>query len=346
MTIGTYGAVKTRSDKIIRLSSMNIEPKKIFQCAIDEIVYNEMDDWTNYPLGVIKAFEEKGYRLNSGFDILLYGNIPMGAGLSSSASTEVLIGLILKEIYGFNEISMQDIAILGQRAENNFVGTNCGIMDQFASAMGKKENAIFLDANTLQYKHAPLRLAGAHIVITNSGIKHHLASSEYNTRRMESEEALRTVQKVFPEISSLGNMTNGQYAELNPNIFSSDIIFRRGKHAVSENVRTIEAAEALFQSDIEKFGRLMNESHASLRDDYEVSCPEIDFLVERAWDMDDVIGSRMTGGGFGGCTVSIVKNSAIDFFKSEIAELYKKQYGIDAKFYVVASGDGAREVGV
>ena len=276
-----------------------------------------------------------------GADILIYGNIPAGSGLSSSASLEVLTGLMLRETFGF-DFTNQDLALIGQYSENNFNGCNCGIMDQFASAMGKKDCAIFLDTNTLNYEYAPVKLEDAKIVITNSNVKHSLVGSAYNDRRNECETALKDLQKVA-DIASLGDLTEEQFEKLKIHIVDP-ICQRRAKHAVYENQRTIQAVKALKENRIDEFGKLMNASHISLRDDYEVSCKETDILAELAWTIPGVIGSRITGGGFGGCTVSIVKNDAVDTFIDTIKPAYKKQTGIDAVFYIVDIGDGARKL--
>ena len=286
------------------------------------------------------TFEKRGYKLTNGLDILIYGNIPNGSGLSSSASLEVLTGVFLKDMFAFDDLTMVEIAQIGQYSENNFNGCNCGIMDQFASAMGKKDNAIFLDTNTLQYEYAPVVLEDAKIVIVNSKVKHSLVDSAYNDRRNECETALKELQKVL-DIQTLGDLTEEEF-EAHKDAIQSEIRQKRAKHAVYENRRTIKAVEALKADDIETFGKLMNASHVSLRDDYEVSCEEIDILVDLAWSIEGVIGSRITGGGFGGCTVSIVKNDAVDHFIETVGAQYEERVGHKAEFYVVDIGDGAR----
>ena len=285
------------------------------------------------------AFEEKGFHLTHGLDIAIYGNIPNGSGLSSSASLEVLTGLILKDIFGFEELTMQDIALLGQYSENHYNGMNCGIMDQFASAMGKKDCAIFLDTNTLNYTYAPVDLPDAKIVITNSKVKHSLVGSAYNDRRKECTEALHTLQTVT-DIQSLGDLTEEEFEKYKEAI-TDPVCRKRAKHAVYENQRTIKAVNALKANQIERFGELMNASHVSLRDDYEVSCEEVDILVDLAWNTPGVLGSRITGGGFGGCTVSIVKNDAVDTFIDTLGKKYNEKTGLDAEFYIVEISDGA-----
>ena len=340
LTIGTYAAARLRKDDRIRLYSMNFESLGVFETSLDDLIPSEKAGWTNYPKGVMWAFEKKGYKLTSGLDIVLYGNIPNGSGLSSSASLEVLTGTILKDLFGFEELSMTEIALIGQYSENNFNGMNCGIMDQFASAMGKKDCAIFLDTSNLNYEYAKIELEDAKIVITNSKVKHSLVGSAYNDRRNECETALKELQAVV-DIQTLGDLTEEEF-EAHKDAIKSEVRQKRAKHAVYENQRTIKAVDALKQNDIEEFGRLMNASHVSLRDDYEVSCEEIDILVDLAWNTPGVIGSRITGGGFGGCTVSIVKNDAVDTFIEKIGAAYKEKVGHDAEFYVVEIGDGAK----
>ena len=343
LTLGTYAVVRSRGDRVLRFYSMNFDSFGIVETSLDELIPNQAAAWTNYPKGVIWAFEKRGMKLGHGFDIAIYGDIPNGSGLSSSASLEVLTGVILKDIYGFAEASMLDIALIGQDAENNFNGCNCGIMDQFASAMGKKDHAIFLDTNDLHYEYAPVKLPDARIVITNSKVKHSLVDSAYNDRRNECETALKEL-KAVTDIKALGELTEEQFEE-HKDAIKDPVRQKRAHHAVYENQRTIRAARALEKNDITLFGQLMNASHISLRDDYEVSCKEIDILVELAWKTEGVIGSRITGGGFGGCTVSIVKNDAVDTFVQEIGKAYFDKVGHEAEFYVVDIGDGARRLG-
>lgn len=338
LTLGTYGIVRDREDQTLRFYSVNIDSTGIVEAGLDNIVPTKEASWTNYPKGVVWAFAKRGFKLTHGLDILIYGDIPNGSGLSSSASLEVLTGVILKDTFGF-DVSMVDIALIGQDAENNFNGCNCGIMDQFASAMGKKDNAIFLDTNTLNYTYAPVKLPDAKIVITNSKVKHSLVNSAYNDRRNECETALKELQEVV-DIKTLGDLTEEQFEE-HKGVIKDEIRQKRAKHAVYENQRTVNAVEALKANDIKKFGKLMNASHESLRYDYEVSCEEIDILVDLAQAMPGVIGSRITGGGFGGCTVSIVKNEAVDTFVKEIGKAYLEKVGHEAEFYVVDIGDGA-----
>lgn len=337
LTIGTYGAVRKRTDKKLRFYSMNFEKLGVIESSIEELKPEKEAGWTNYPKGVMWAFAEKGMKMDCGIDLLLFGNIPNGSGLSSSASVEVLTGYILKDLFGF-DVTNQDLALIGQFSERNFNGVNCGIMDQFAIAMGKEGHAIYLDTATLDYTYAPIELKDAKIVISCSNKKRGLGDSKYNERRSECETALAELQNVI-KINALGELTGEQF-EAHKDAIKDEVRKKRAKHAVYENQRTIQAVNALKNNDVALFGKLMNESHVSLRDDYEVTGKELDTLVEKAWEIDGVIGSRMTGAGFGGCTVSIVKNDAVDTFIKEVGEAYKKEIGYAADFYVVEIGDG------
>ncbi len=342
LTIGTYGLARKREDNKLRFYSLNFSKLGVIESSLEDLIPSEEAGWTNYPKGVMWTFEKRGYKLPFGLDFFIYGNIPNGSGLSSSASLEVLTGVMLKDLFGFSDLTMQDLALIGQYSENNFNGMNCGIMDQFASAMGKKDCAIFLDTSTLEFEYAPVKLPDAKIVITNSKVKHSLVGSAYNDRRNECETALKDLQGVM-DIKALGELTEAEF-EAHKDAIKDPVCQKRAKHAVYENQRTIKAVKALKEDKIEEFGRLMNDSHVSLRDDYEVSCEEIDILVDLAWKMPGVLGSRITGGGFGGCTVSIVKNEAVDAFIEKIGREYKEKVGHEAEFYVVDIGDGARKL--
>ena len=342
LTLGTYGAARKRNDRLVHFYSMNLDHLGVIEASLDELVNKKEYNWANYPFGVVWAFAEKGYTLDTGFDMVIWGNIPNGSGLSSSASLEVLTGVILKDLYGIDTLSMTDLALIGQYSENNFNGCNCGIMDQFAVAMGKKDHAIFLDTSTLNYEYAPVVLEDAKIVITNSKVKHSLVDSAYNQRRQECTDALSELQSVV-EIKTLGDLDEATFEKYKDAI-KDPIRQKRAKHAVRENQRTIQAVAALRAGDITRFGQLMNQSHISLRDDYEVSCEEIDILVDLAWALPGVIGSRITGGGFGGCTVSIVKNETVDTFTETIGQAYKEKVGHEAEFYIVDIGDGAKRL--
>lgn len=339
LTLGTYGAARKREDNKIHLYSMNLDSFGVVEASLDDLTNKKEYNWANYPLGVVWAFKEKGHTITSGFDMVIWGNIPNGSGLSSSASLEVLTGVILTDLFEIKDLSMTDLALIGQYSENNFNGCNCGIMDQFAVAMGKKDHAIFLDTSDLSYEYAPCVLDGAKIVITNSKVKHSLVDSAYNDRRNECAAALKALQSEL-DIQALGDLTPEEF-EAHKSLIKDEIQLQRAKHAVYENQRTIDAVTALKAGDIESFGKLMNQSHISLRDDYDVSCEEIDILVDLAWKIPGVLGSRIIGGGFGGCTVSIVKDESIDTFIETIGKTYLEKVGHEAEFYTVDIGDGA-----
>lgn len=339
LTLGTYGAARKREDNKIHFYSMNLNSFGVVEASLDDLTNKKEYNWANYPLGVVWAFKEKGHTITSGFDMVIWGNIPNGSGLSSSASLEVLTGVILTDLFEIKDLSMTDLALIGQYSENNFNGCNCGIMDQFAVAMGKKDHAIFLDTSDLSYEYAPCVLDGAKIVITNSKVKHSLVDSAYNDRRNECAAALKALQSEL-DIQALGDLTPEEF-EAHKSLIKDEIQLQRAKHAVYENQRTIDAVTALKDGDIESFGKLMNQSHISLRDDYDVSCEEIDILVDLAWKIPGVLGSRITGGGFGGCTVSIVKNESVDTFIETIGKTYLEKVGHEAEFYTVDIGDGA-----
>ena len=338
---GTYALVKKRDDKKFRMYSENFENLGIIEFLLDNLVNEKEHKWVNYPKGVVKMFIEAGYKIDSGFDVLFYGNIPNGSGLSSSASIEIVTSIILKDLYNL-DIDMVEMVKLSQKAENQFIGVNSGIMDQFAVGMGKKDNAILLDCNTLKYSYAPVILKDEVLVIGNTNKKRGLADSKYNERRAECEEALKDLQKEL-DIQSLGELSVEEFNK-SEKLIKNEINRKRAKHAVYENQRTIKAQKELMEGNLEEFGRLMNESHVSLRDDYEVTGIELDTMVEIAWNQEGVIGSRMTGAGFGGCTISIVKKDAVDKFIANVGKEYKERVGLNADFYIVNIIDGAKKL--
>lgn len=343
LTIGTYGLIAKRDDNKCFVNSLNFEELGTIEFDLNDIVNDKKHDWANYPKGVIKVFENHGFKATHGFDILFFGNIPNGSGLSSSASIEVLMGCILNESFGFN-IDMVDIVKMCQEAENKFIGVNCGIMDQFAIGMGKENCAILLDCNTLNYSYSKLNMNGYKIVIGNTNKKRGLADSKYNERRSQCEAALKDIQKI-KNINSLGELTEEDFEEVK-SFISDPINVKRAKHAVYENQRTLKAVQALEDNNLSLFGQLMNNSHISLRDDYEVTGVELDTLVSLAWQCEGVIGSRMTGAGFGGCTVSIVKDEYVDKFISSITPKYAQEIGYEPSFYIVNISDGTRKLDV
>ncbi len=341
LNIGTYGVVRKRNDNKLRFYSENFKELGIIESSIEDLKWEQDANWTNYPKGVIWAFLEKGYKIETGFDVLIYGNIPNGSGLSSSASVEVLTGTILKSLFNI-DVSMEDIALISQYSENVFNKVNCGIMDQFIIAMGKKDKAIMLNTDNLSFEYVPIELKDEKIIIINSNKKRALGESKYNQRRAECEEALNDLKNVVT-LEILCDLNVDKFEEYK-SFIEKDTARKRAKHVIYENDRTILANQALKKGDIITFGRLMNESHISLRDDYEVTGFELDTLAELAWKEEGVIGSRMTGAGFGGCTVSIVKNENAYQFIENIKLKYNEITGLNAEFYVVEIGDGSREI--
>ena len=343
LNFGTYGAIALRDDKVVRMYSENFDDKGIISFDIENLKNDKEHDWANYPKGVIDVLRKHGYDVNKGFDMFVYGNIPNGAGLSSSASLELLMAVMMNDIYDFN-IYRVELVKYCQEAENDFIGVNCGIMDQFAIGMGKDSSAILLDCNTLEYKYSNVNLKDEVIVIANTNKRRGLADSKYNERRGECEEALKELQGEL-KINALGELTEDEF-EKNKHLIKNDVRIdrKRAKHAVYENQRTLKAVKALENNDIDTFGKLMNESHNSLRDDYEVTGKELDTLVDLASKQEGTIGSRMTGAGFGGCTVSIVKKPMVEKFIENVGKEYKEKIGYDADFYVANIGSGTREI--
>ena len=343
LTLGTYAAVRKREDRKLRFYSVNLAEDGVIEADLDDLTYKKADGWTNYAKGVVWAYRQAGMDIPTGFDFACSGTIPPKSGLSSSASLEVLTGEALMKLYGFEEDQVRN-AKLGQIAENQFVGMNCGIMDQFASAMGQKDKAIFLNTATLDYQYAPVPIGEAKLVIVNTNKPHELANSAYNDRRRECETALEDLQKIRPELKALCELKPEEFESLSDAI-ADPVCRKRAKHAVYEDARTTEAVEKLNQGDIAAFGKLMNASHVSLRDDFEVSCRELDVLAEEAWKIPGVIGARMTGGGFGGCTVNIVEDNSVDTFVDQVGKNYTEKTDLVPSFYIVSIGDGPSEVG-
>ena len=337
LTIGTYGIARIRNDKKIRCYSFNFDSKGVIESDLDNLKYDKSLDFANYPLGMFWVLKEEGFKIDNGVDFVFEGTIPLGSGLSSSASIEVLTGFILRDLFKLNLDNVK-LALLGQKCENKFVGVNCGIMDQFVIANGKKDNAIFLDTATLEFKTVPIVLKDERIIIMNTNKVRQLGESKYNERRAECEKALSELQTKL-NIKTLGDLTEEEF-EKNKDLIKDDNRKKRAKHAVYENQRTIKAVKALQDSNLEEFGKLMCGSHESLRYDYEVTGKELDTLVDEAMKVKGVLGARMTGAGFGGCAVSIVKKDAVDGFIKDVGKGYKEKIGYDADFYVVDVGDG------
>lgn len=341
LAIGTYAMIKARKDRKIRLYSVNLFKDGIIEASLDTLEPLKVKSWTSYPLGVLWALIGEGYKADFGFDVVIGGDVPGGSGLSSSASLEVVTGVALRNLYGWDEKKCTNIvlALAGQKAENKYVGANTGILDQFASAMGKKDSAILLDCATLKYSYAPIHLVGKKIVVTNSNKPHSLVSSQYNVRRAQSDEARDLLKTVDPSIVNLCDISLKHFYEI-CSVIKDPVIFKRAKHAVSENERTKESLEALKKGDLYRFGDLVNEAGESIRYDYEATCEETDALVDAARIQPGVLCSRQTGGGWGGCTVSIVDENLIEQFKKNVEEIYTHKTQYKPTFYVIEIGDG------
>lgn len=338
LEFGTYAVVRKRDDNVLRLASLNFELE--IQVDMNSIEYEEKHDWGNYPKGVLKMLQNRGHKLY-GMDVLLEGNIPNGSGLSSSASVELVI-LVAANALNNLGIDQVELAKIGQLSENTFNGVNCGIMDQFAVAMGKKDHAILLDCDTLEYTYAPLVLDGYKLIITNTNKRRQLNESKYNERRSECEASLALLQKEL-DVKHLCHITPEQFED-HAHLIEDPVLKKRAKHVITENARSLQAAQALKENDLQGFGDLMVASHISLKEDYEVTGVELDTLVDEALKIEGVLGSRMTGAGFGGCTVSIVKEEAVDTFTETIIREYTSRIGYEPTIYVAGVGDGANEV--
>ena len=339
ITLGTYGAAKKRSDRTLRFYSANFEEAGIIEVLLDHLTFDKADSWTNYAKGVLKFLQEAGHRIDSGMDVFIYGNIPNGSGLSSSASLELLIGIIAEELFDL-EVTRLDLVKIGKQTENDFIGVNSGIMDQFAIGMGADNKAIYLDTNTLDYDLVPLDLGDNVIVIMNTNKRRELADSKYNERRSECETALSELQTKLA-IKTLGDFDLETFDEYSYLIKEENRI-KRARHAVSENQRTLEARKALEAGNLERFGRLMNASHVSLEHDYEVTGLELDTLVHTAWQQEGVLGARMTGAGFGGCGIAIVKKDKVEDFKTAVGKRYVEVVGYAPDFYVAEIASGSK----
>ena len=339
ITYGTYAVVSPREDQVVRLYSGNFEECGMIEFDLTDLSHNKDENWSVYVKGVMVQFKEAGFEIPTGFDAYVYGTIPNGSGLSSSASLELLVSQILKELHGY-EISMVDMVKLSQQAENQYVGVNCGIMDQFAIGMGKKDYAIKLNTNDLSYEYAEANLGDTSILIMNTNKKRELADSKYNERRAECDKALELL-KAQKEINFLCDLTVDEFNKIS-HVLTDDVLYRRAKHAIHENERVQLAIEALASGDLNQFGTLLNQSHESLRDDYEVTGKELDTIVELAWAQNGVLGARMTGAGVGGCAIALVENDSLETVKDAIAKGYKEMIGYEADLYVATIGDGTK----
>ncbi|MUK90211.1 galactokinase [Ornithinibacillus sp. L9] len=341
ISFGTYALAQLRNDSKLRFYSMNFSEKGIIECDLTDLTYNEEHDWANYPKGMIYYLKQSGFSIDQGMDILFYGNIPNGAGLSSSASIELVTGVLVEELFHL-QIDRIQLAKLGQQVENKYIGVNSGIMDQFAIGMGKTNHAILLDCDTLEYHYAPMDLGDHVIMIINTNKQRTLAGSKYNERRSQCEKALKDLQTEL-KIKSLGELTKDEF-ERHHHLVQDEINQKRAKHAVYENARTLEAYEKLQQGDLTSFGKLMSDSHESLRKDYEVTGLELDTIVKAARDQEGVLGARMTGAGFGGCAIAIIKKDQVESFKENVNKAYQEVVGYEATFYTATIGDGAKKL--
>jgi galactokinase len=336
LSFGTYLLIRKNGGNTVRFRSLN-QPDAV-EVPLNKLTTRLDNSWANYLIGVFAQFIKKGVKINEGFDILIWGDVPAGAGLSSSASLEVVTAYALNDQLktGYDRT---ELALMSQKAEHEFALVNCGIMDQFAAAQGKKDHAIFLNCDTLEFDLVPVKLNGIKVLISNTHSPHKLDSGAYNQRVAECKKAVEQLNKVRP-IKYLAELTEEEFNNIESTI-TDETAKKRARHVVSEVQRTKDAVKALRAGDILQFGKLMNASHVSLRDDYEVTGPELDTMVEEAWKIDGVIGSRMTGGGFGGCTVSLVKDEAIDTFIKNVGSAYEAKIGIKPEFYIAEIGDGA-----
>ncbi len=339
ISLGTYGAACKREDNKLRFYSANFEDLGIIETSLDDLKYDKKDNWVNYAKGMIYFLKETGHDVDKGMDIFIEGNIPNGSGLSSSASLEMLIGVIAQELFNL-DIDRVDLVKLGMKTENKFIGVNSGIMDQFAVGMGKQNQAILLDTNTLEYSYAPVDMGNNVIVIMNTNKRRELADSKYNERRSECETAVGELQAKL-DINTLGELdaqTFDEYAYL----IEDENRLKRARHAVWENQRTMQAQAALEEGDLEKFGRLVNASHVSLEHDYEVTGIELDTLAHTAWKQEGVLGARMTGAGFGGCGIAIVDKDKVEAFKENVGKVYTEKIGYAPAFYIAEIADGTK----
>ena len=340
LSFGTYLLVAPNDEQKINLRSLNVEA--VYSLELSQLTTPLPDKaWANYPLGVLAQFIKRGVAITQGYDILFWGNVPAGAGLSSSAAMEVVTAYALNELLGTG-FDRTELAKIGQKAEHEFAGVMCGIMDQFASAQGKQNHAIYLNCDTLAFDLVPVKLEGIKVVVSNTHSPHHLDSGAYNDRVRQCQLAVKLISAVRP-IKNLAELSQADFEQVEHAI-TDEVAHRRARHVVGEVQRTKDAVEALQQGNIALFGKLMTQSHISLRDDYEVTGLQLDSLAEAAWKVEGVLGSRMTGGGFGGCTVSLVRDEAIPTFIEQVGAEYTEKTGLKADFYIAEIGNGAHRV--
>ena len=338
ISLGTYGAARKREDKKLRFYSANFEEQGIIEVSLENLCFNKKHNWTNYPKGVLHFLQKAGYVIDKGMDIYVSGNIPNGSGLSSSASLELLTGIIVEKLFDL-KLERLDLVKIGKQTENEFIGVNSGIMDQFAIGMGADQRAIYLDTNTLEYDLVPLELKDNVVVIMNTNKRRELADSKYNERRAECEKAVEELNKNL-SIATLGELDEWSFDEYSY-LIEDENRLKRARHAVLENQRTLQARAALQAGDLDKFGRLMNASHVSLEHDYEVTGLELDTLVHTAWEQEGVLGARMTGAGFGGCAIALVRKDAVDAFKENVDHKYQEVVGYAPSFYIAEVAGGS-----
>ena len=339
ISLGTYGAARKRDDNLLRFYSANFEDKGIIEVPLEDLRFEKAHNWTNYPKGVLHFLQKAGYVIDKGMDIYVFGNIPNGSGLSSSASLELLTGIIAEKLFDL-KLDRLDLVKIGKQTENEFIGVNSGIMDQFAIGMGADQRAIYLDTNTLEYELVPLDLKDNVVVIMNTNKRRELADSKYNERRAECEKAVEELKQKL-SIATLGELNEWDFDEYSY-LIQDENRLKRARHAVLENQRTLQAQAALQAGDLEKFGRLMNASHVSLEHDYEVTGLELDTLAHTAWEQEGVLGARMTGAGFGGCAIALVRKDAVEAFQKNVGQKYEEVVGYAPSFYIAEIAGGSR----
>ncbi|MDR0297746.1 MAG: galactokinase [Streptococcaceae bacterium] len=343
ITIGTTGLARKRTDKRVRLYSLNFEAMGVIEFDVSDLT-KISGNWANYVKGMISVMRAAGYTIDSGFELLVQGEIPTASGLSSSASLELLVGIMLEDLFSL-DVTRLELVKFGKQTENEFIGVNSGIMDQFAIGFGEIGKAILLDCNTLNYELVPAEFGDNVVVIMNTKKPHDLVDSKYNERVAETQEALKRLQVGGLKISTLGELTNEEF-EANTQLIGDETLIKRARHAVHENQRTKEAKAALTAGNLEAFGKMLNASHASLKNDYEVTGIELDTLAETAQSVPGVLGARMTGGGFGGCAIALVKKSEVDALIATVGKTYEEKIGYPAEFYVASIGAGATKLDV
>ncbi|WP_203649848.1 galactokinase [Secundilactobacillus yichangensis] len=342
ITMGTYGVYAGRKDDQVRVYSANLPDAGVLTFPIDKLDFDKNDSWAKFPRGVMYEMAKQGKTVDHGFDLFVHGDLPDASGLSSSASIELLIGNILNQEFNWG-VDQMTLIKNGQAVENDYLGLNTGILDQFAIGMGKKNQAVLLDANTMKYEYVPVELGDNVIVIMNTNKRRELTDSKYNERRSECEKAVALLQKGGVDVKTLGDLSQEEF-DKDAYLVNDDTLIKRARHAVIENQRTLRAKKALSNGQLEDFGKLVNASHVSLHYDYEVTGKELDTLAETAWKQPGVLGARMTGAGFGGCAIAIVNKANVDDFIKNVGDVYKKEIGYAASFYVASIGDGPREI--